>query len=133
MNDGFNNSSWLCLDTAAQNNHCCCAIRSYHTHMDNWVMFGTMARACQDTALLAADEWRCLSDTEEEKRRKREGGGKVGRWEYLIAGFIVIDRERNASDKHIFDLLSVGKPTDRQQEALRPTIETYGLLSLWVT
>lgn len=41
-------------------------------------MFGTMARACQDTALLAADEWRCLSDTEEEKRRKREGGGKVG-------------------------------------------------------
>lgn len=63
----------------------------------------------------------CLTQRKKKDERERE----EGRWEYLIAGFIVIDRERNASDKHIFDLLSVGKPTDRQQEALRPTTETW--------
>lgn len=38
-----------------------------------------MASTCQDTALGVVDEWRCLSDMEGEKRRKSEGGGKVGK------------------------------------------------------
>ena len=42
-------------------------------------MLATMGRTCQRSALRAVHEWRCLSDMEGEKRRKREGGGKVGR------------------------------------------------------
>lgn len=64
-----------------------------------------------------------------ERERKEEREKEEGRWEGLIAGCIVIQEVRNVSYKHISDLLSGGKPADRQQEA----IQGYGWLSLWVT
>jgi len=66
-------------------------------------MLATMASACQHTAFCALNEWKCLSDMQGQKRRKRNGGGKVGN---LIAGCTVIQEVRNVSDKQIFDLLS---------------------------
>ena len=67
------------------------------------------------------------------RKRKEEREREEGRWEYLIAGCIVIQEARNVPDKHISDLLSGWRPADRQQEAPRPAIQGYGWLSLWVT
>lgn len=66
------------------------------------------------------------------RQRKEEREKEEGRWENLIAGCTVIQEARNVSDKHISDLLSGGKPADRQQEAPRPAIQGYGWLGLWV-
>ena len=94
-------------------------------------MLATMGSTCQRSAFCAVNEWRCLSDMEGEKRRKREGGGKVG-----------IPNCRLYSDTGGEECLtSTSLISFEQWEACRQTtrglpghaIQGYGWLSLWVT